>query len=406
MKVLIPLHGFVRWNGGLDFIRLLVAAIESVSDRGITLTFAIPIDSGANRLLHAGFRQFRKMLAGSLGKSPAGDRDALLQAALELIGNRPAVRCHDSPAGILEAAEISQADVIFPTTIPLGDRDPARIGYLYDFQHRRLPELFSPRIRRKRDKQFLRIAEDSTGIVVNSRTVTREVVEFLGFPASRILTLPFSPYALPDWFDACPEDVQHRHGIRGRYLLVCNHFWKHKDHATALRAFALLRADPANADLGLVMTGDPIDQRDPRHYHRLQDLTRNLGLVEYTRFLGLIPKRDQLALLRGCEALLQPTLFEGGPGGGSVYEAIGLGVPSIVSDIPINLEIDQGAVRFFKAGDENDLAQQVTSVLLQPRSRRHKDEVIALGNANLSRLGNTICDYLHGILDSRAGLRR
>lgn len=394
MKVLMPLHGFVRWNGGLDLIRLLVAAIDSVKDNGIELSFAIPVDSGPSRLLHAGFRQFRQIVAGNFGKSPAGGRDSLLRVALEMIGDRQAIPCQDDPTGIIKASETARADMIFPTMVPLGDQGPARIGYLSDFQHRHLPDLFPSRIRRSRDKQFRRIAEDSTGIVVNSYTVARDAADFLGFPISRILTLPFSPYALPHWFDTCPEDAKRPYGLSGRYLLICNHFWKHKDHATALRAFALLRTNPANADLKMVMTGDPIDHRDPSHYLRLQKLTRDLGLTENTHFLGLIQKRDQLALLRGCTALLQPTLFEGGPGGGSVYEAIGLGVPVIVSDIPINLEIDQGSVYFFKAGNEDSLAQQIAHVLSQPTTRPHKNELITLGNANLSRLGHIICNYL------------
>lgn len=400
MRVLLPLHNFVRWNGGLDLIRLLISAIDSVPDHGIELSFAVPVDSAPSRLLHAGFRQLRQLVAGSLGGSPAGSRDALVRTALQMIGDRPLVRCSDNPKGIILAAETNQSDVVFPTMIPLGDGGPPRIGYLFDFQHKYLPDLFSERIRRNRDRRFQEIANDASGIVVNSQAVARDTVEFLGFPASKILAMPFTPYALPHWLDISPEDAQRRHGVAGRYLLVCNHFWKHKDHATTMRAFALLRATSSLSDLQLVMTGDPIDHRDPRHYAKLQQLASELGLAHCTHFLGLIPKADQLALMRGCEALLQPTLFEGGPGGGSVYEAVGLGVPAVVSDIPINQEIDQGEIYFFKSGDAHHLAERVTELLSHPPHRLNPEELIARGNANLRRLGKAIHGHL---VDMQAG---
>lgn len=397
MRVLFPLHGFVRWNGGLDLIRLLLSAIDSMTDHGIELSFAVPADSGPSRLLHVGYRQLRQIVAGSLGASPAGSRDALAQAALQMIGNRPFVRCNDNFKGIILAAKTSRSDVVFPTMIPLGDRAPPRIGYLFDFQHKYLPDLFPERIQRNRNIRFREIANDANGIVVNSQSVAHDTVEFLGFPANKILAMPFTPYALPHWFNNDPEDAQRRHGITGRYLLICNHFWKHKDHATALSAFSLLRKNPLFSDLQLVMTGDPIDHRDPRHYARLRELATELGIIHRTHFLGLIPKRDQLALMRGCEALLQPTLFEGGPGGGSVFEAVGLGVPAVVSNIPINLEIDQGEIRFFRSGDAHDLAKRVTELLSDPPHRPTREELLARGNANLRRLGKAICEYLAGM---------
>lgn len=394
MIVLLPMHGFARWNGGLDLVRLMVAAIERAPDREVELSFAIPRPSRPHRLLFAGLRRWRAFAAGATPTRSGGDDSTLLRSAREIGGHHRLIDCHDNSRGVLEASRLSKADVIFPTMFPLGRQGPPRVGYMFDFQHRYLPEFFPKRICKNRDLQFKRIADDSTGLVVNSQSVARDVEKFLGYPGDRILVMPFSPYALPWWFDLDPGKVQPRYGLHGRYLLACNHFWKHKDHATALRAFSLLHALPENSDLQLVLTGDPIDHRDPRHYGKLQSLTSELGITADTHFLGLIPKREQLALLRGSAALLQPTRFEGGPGGGSVYEAIGLGVPSVVSDIPVNLEIDQGDVRFFRAGDAGDLAAKATALLSNPKPRPSRESLLAKGDANLARLGNAICDYL------------
>lgn len=402
MKILLPLHGFVRWNGGLDLVRLVSSAVErSRADAELQLAFASPVPSASKRLLQGTLRQWRALAAGARSVN-AGGEAALLQMTVEIVGTRTTIACADSRAGVIEAALRSKADVVFPTMLPLGKRGPPRIGYLFDFQHRYLPELFSARTRRNRNRRFAAIARDADGIVVNSRVTAQDVTRFLDVPAERILAMPFAPYALPHWFDNVPEETRIRHGIHGRYLLICNHFWKHKDHATALKAFAMLREDATNADLALVLTGDPIDHRDPQHYSRLLELARSLGVRSHTHFLGLIPKREQLALMRGCAVLLQPTLFEGGPGGGSVYEAIGLGVPAVVSDIPVNREIDIGDVRLFRAGDAADLAAKTAQILTSPSTRPTHETLLQNGERSLSRLGDAITEFLVKTVPIRA----
>jgi glycosyltransferase involved in cell wall biosynthesis len=395
LNVLFPLHGFTSWNGGLDFVRLLKSALSLPQfGQSITLHFAMPESTVADRAVHSALRRWRGMLAGG----GAGIAPGLLASAAELVADHHVVHCSDDAAGVLRAARLVKADIVFPTMLPLGRSSQKRIGYLFDFQHRHMPHFFSNRTRRNRDRKFANIAADSDGLVVNSKAVARDVTQLLGVSAEHVLAMPFSPYAMPWSFDVDPEDARSRYRIEDRYLLVCNHFWKHKDHATSLRAFAILRGDQAFADLHLVLTGDPIDHRDPRHYARMKDLCHQLGVAPYTHFLGLIPKRDQLALLRGCAALMQPTLFEGGPGGGAVYDAVGLGVPAVVSDIPINREIDRGEVRFFRAGDPADLAEKTAQALATPTTRPARATLLANGDANLSRLGHAIADFLDRIV--------
>jgi len=395
MKVLLPLHGYIDWNGGIDLVRLIVSAIDhQTAAAPIELSFALPTPAlPLKGIALSTLRRCRELLAGHTD-STAGRASGLLKAAEEITSGRTVIRCSDNAAGILGAAYATHADIVFPTMYSLGSDPVKRIGYIFDFQHRHLPELFPKRTRVNRDKQFRRIANESTGIVVNARTVAQDLERFLNISASQVLVMPFSPYAHPWWFDLDTPSAQARYGIHHTYVMVCNHFWKHKDHITALRAFATLRKSPEMHDLQLVMTGDPIDHRDPAHFHRLHVLCDELGIAQSTHFLGLIPKRDQLALLRGSGALMQPTLFEGGPGGGSVYEAIGFGVPAVVSDIPVNLEIDQGDVRFFCTGNAEDLAAKTAEILAHPMPRPDRDVLLARGDANLVRLGNAICHYL------------
>lgn len=45
-------------------------------------------------------------------------------------------------------------------------------------------------------------------------------------------------------------------------------------------------------------------------------LAKKLGIESKIKILGHIPKLEQIELIKNCIAVIQPTLFEGGPGGG------------------------------------------------------------------------------------------
>ena len=115
-------------------------------------------------------------------------------------------------------------------------------------------------------------------------------------------------------------------------------------------------------------------------------------MSDYIRFLGYIPKDDQLAIMRGAVAVVQPTLFEGGPGGGAVYDAVSSGTPSIVSDIVVNLEIDLGVVRFFKAGSPKDLAEKMADAMVNPPIRPSKSETLMQLTKRQQELGRVLLD--------------
>jgi glycosyltransferase involved in cell wall biosynthesis len=94
--------------------------------------------------------------------------------------------------------------------------------------------------------------------------------------------------------------------------------------------------------------------------------------------------------MKHAHAVLQPTLFEGGPGGGSVYDAVSLGVPAIVSDIPVNLEIDDPTVSFFRARDPQDLAEKMRRALDSDRRPPDVMQLLASGLRRRRQYGKEI----------------
>lgn len=317
-----------------------------------------------------------------------------------LAAGMPQVRMIAVPRGGEALAAVCRArgiDVLGPfTRDPPEQRFPVPwFGYLYDFQHRHLPQYFDRATIEARNAAFAAMLDTAEAVVVHSRSVRDDAERFFPAMRARVFPLPVSAAATPEWLGTDPAAAQAQYGIGSTYLMVANQFWIHKRHETAIEAFA--RIAGRHPDLRLVMTGATEDSRAPDHMRDLARLIVRLGVADRVHILGFIPKLDQIAILRGARALLQPTAFEGAPGGHGVYEAIALGVPAVLSDIPVNREIEPFVAGYFPLGDATALAAAIEAVLAAARVAPPPTTLLAEGAARRRRFGEEVwrvADYV------------
>lgn len=386
-------HRFIEWGGGLDFLRMICASIAA-ADESVELHVLIP-SRGPIATLRKLDLQLRGLAKRLLGRPVArGHEPSLtdLESLLTDAGATVSMHTIDHGHGALRRAfRRLKLDVLIPSfdRLPFGS-DVPWVGYLYDAQHKHLPQFFSAAELAQRDRDFTEMLAHADTVIVNARAVAADLRVYFPSGAAKVIALPFSTAPSPAWLDQVPEPARAKYGISGPYFIVCNQFWKHKDHQTAFEAFAALAAE--RPGLSLVCTGAVSDHRDPLHFNRLQELLRELGVEERVHILGLIPKLDQIALMRGALALIQPTMFEGGPGGGAVYDAVALGIPCIVSDIPVNLELDEPGVRFFRSRDAGSLhrVMALTQDEVMDRVQPSREELLARGRVRRQKCGQAI----------------
>jgi glycosyltransferase involved in cell wall biosynthesis len=300
----------------------------------------------------------------------------------------------------LAAADLRLDAVYLAMRLPKPRPDCALVGYVPDYQHRHLPHLFSSKELAERDEVFGRLVAGSDAMVMNAKAVAEDMRRFTPEPLPGLHVLPFSPNLNPEWLQDRPELLT-SYGVEGPYFIICNQFWMHKDHLTAFRAMAeIVRS---RTGVSLVCTGGTTDYRDPTYFGKLKAEAAKLGLESQLRFLGHIPKRDQIELLKHAVALVQPTLFEGGPGGGSTYEAVALGQRVLLSDLPVNLEVDGGDVRFFPCGDYLALARLMATVLDEAPKQRDPAALSENSEARLRRNGEAIWASIDSAITARQG---
>jgi glycosyltransferase involved in cell wall biosynthesis len=402
VKIGIVAHDFLNWSGGIDFLWLVTDSLLASPRAETTELHLIVPDSGPR----FAWQRARKSIKGRLraplsrNKTPivSGLESGELCRAFSEFGNRITVHHVNIGSGAIgHTSERLGLTVLLPVTHSLGQHFPRPwLAYAYDFQHKYFPENFTPQSRRSRDKHFAELLTQARAVIVNSRATANDIGQYVPQATACIFTLPFAPAPRPNWLKDEPE-ILSRYEIAQPYFIISNQFWAHKNHATAFEAFRLIAT--ANRSLSLVCTGLTDGSTDPAYFPGLLAFLKKAGLEHRVRILGLIPKRDQIGLMKHACAVVQPTLFEGGPGGGAVYDAVSLGVPAIVSDIPVNRELPNASgISFFPARDAVALAKWMETQLTAPRKKIPREELMSAGQRYRAACGEVLWNAIDFLL--------
>ena len=338
------------WTGGLNYLTNLLYAIDKVNDRQIEPVLIVsPTTSLKVLALFPPWQVLRTVLVGGqhriwtlaqkLCKLLLG-RDVLIERFLKR--NCIDVLSHSGSLG---------RDAVVPT-----------IGWIPDFQHRRMPELFSPRELAVRDRDFRRIAEQCTTVLLSSEDALNDLAKFVpaAVPASRVLhfVAGFAGGATPVVDEVA---LRARYGIVGPYFHLPNQFWVHKNHRVVIDALALLK--DRGHEVVVTCTGHNKDYRRPGYFEELVHHAEEQGVTDRFRVLGLVPYEDMVSLMRHSVGVINPSLFEGWST--TVEETKSLGLTVILSDIPVHREQNPDRGIFFDPCNPQNLADTLASVLEQ-----------------------------------------
>ena len=394
----------IDWGGGIDILRLFAQALAlQQEEQNLQLCLLLPGNDFFTRVTNVArpykdiFRQLARLEKPARSRTAPFDMTAVTDVFRNIDGLR-IVFFRNSAAVQVKCLQEIGADVVLPSIGSLGREFPVPwVGYIPDLQHRHHPEFFATSECAKRDRVYARLLQEAKSVIVNSRAAEADIAAFFPAAGSRIVPLPFAPVPDDAWFEADRQDVAGKYGLPADYFAICNQFWIHKSHGTAFEALALLQKCSGGHDIHLVCTGQTTDVRFPGYFEQLREQVRQLGIEDRVHFLGHIPKIDQIHVVRGARAVIQPTLFEGGPGGGAVYDAVALGVPAIASDIPVNREIVESGVTFFTAGSAEKLAERMADLLGVAREEPNVAELIRRGKERAARLGESLLEAVSSV---------
>ncbi|HEY5792075.1 MAG TPA: glycosyltransferase [Chthoniobacterales bacterium] len=209
----------------------------------------------------------------------------------------------------------------------------AQVGWIPDFQHVHLPEIFSAEELRARDRLFEEIARQCELVSFTCEAAAAEYRESHPAQAAKARVLRFPSLMWRENLSADPARVARKFHLPAKFALAFNQMWKHKNHLVLPPAAAeVLRKHP---DFYLVVAGMPADYRDPqnRYLSAFLQACAECGVHDRIFLLGGISREDLVDLFRCAALIIQPSFHEGWST--SVEDAKALGRPLACSELPV-----------------------------------------------------------------------
>jgi glycosyltransferase involved in cell wall biosynthesis len=249
-----------------------------------------------------------------------------------------------------------------------------------DFQFRYFPELFAAGEVRSHEEQWNFVARHAAGIMTISEATAADALKSDPQIKAKLYVCGFPPVFKPESLTLKPDEIRRKYSLPERFFLVCNQFWEHKNHLLVFDALHRLKRQGETPPV-VAFTGRPYDHRRPDAFSKLLRFVHEHDLNECCRVLGVLPRAEQIALIRAAEAVVQPSKFEGR--GAITEEACLVGTQLLCSDLPAHRELDLPGAIFFDVDDAAKLSE------LLRRSYPHSDKDATAIAAESLRLART-----------------
>ncbi|CAN5231819.1 glycosyltransferase family 1 protein [soil metagenome] len=249
-----------------------------------------------------------------------------------------------------------QADLVHAPNcfLPLA-RPCMGVVTIHDLAFEVFPDDFSKRTGWKYRTFTRRAARSAQRVICVSGYTAQDVIRRYGVDEARVRVIPNAP-SLPIGDVAVPND--------GPYLLAVGDLRPKKNLMRLVQAFRVLRKQ--GLEHRLVLAGVDSGPEAAR--------VREAAGGEPVRLTGYLSDARLDALMRGADALVHPSLYEGF--GLVIVEAMARGVPVVAARATALPETGAGAAAYFDPLDVGDIASAIRGVVGD--RERH---------AELSRLG-------------------
>jgi glycosyltransferase involved in cell wall biosynthesis len=233
-----------------------------------------------------------------------------------------------------------------------GENGQQKIRTLYwqpDFQHKALPQYFSPQECENRDAKVAETARWGN-ILLSSHAAEADFRRYYPELAHvHAHVLHFSSAAVLD----CPamkrEELALQYPVVEPYFFLPNQFWQHKNHGVVVEALERLPTG-----IRVLCTGSMDDYRDKDYIPGLLEKVKTAGLEKRFICLGTVPYRVLVSLMDHSIAVIQPSLFEGWST--TVEESKAMNKRIVLSKIDVHVEQAPERGVYFSPQSADELA--------------------------------------------------
>lgn len=327
------------WIGGVNYMKNLLYAINTLKDDQIETIVFVPTDVARN--FADEFRSLTKVVEVSF----------MTRKSLNWIIWRGFRKLFESDFMVEIFLQKYKIDIFSHSNL-IGLKKSKTVNWIPDFQHMKLPDMFQADDIRIRTSEFFKMSRKSDAVILSSFDALRDYRFFTKDTSEKARVLQF--VSQPGKYRENSQEelnaVRTKYNLGNDFFLIPNHFWKHKNHMVVFSAMAILRKKGLAPTM--VCTGRLDDYRHPEYIEKTKKYIIENQID--VRLLGLIGYDELIILLKNAIAVINPSFFEGWST--TVEECKSLGKNMILSDIGVHREQNPPDSYFFTPENSEDLA--------------------------------------------------
>lgn len=271
------------------------------------------------------------------------------------------------------------------------------IGWIPDFQHMYLTNLFPKRMISYRNKIFKKLIEASDSIILSSNSAFLDYKKIAEEFTSKVYILQFAKLPPISNFNYQKYlQIKKKYQLFDKYFYVPNQFWQHKNHITIIKALIEIKNNNLTVP-NIVFSGLNKDYRNKNYYDKLLKMIGENGLDKNIKILGLIDYEEVFYLIRYSICVINPSLFEGWST--TVEEAKSIGKHIILSNINVHVEQAPQFVDYFEPTNYKQLADLLIKYFNNP-PYYDEDKISYYINENYKRVIKFVEQYQNIVLST------
>lgn len=335
-----------NWIGGTYYILNLIHALQTLDDK---VKPEITIFSESEER----FEELKEITKYPFLKFKSLNRSL---NKFQILSNRVSKKLFNRKFFNFSKLKPVKVDFLYPNPIKSLDCSQIKhVEWIPDFQEIHLPELFSPKDISNRYRRHQYVAVNADIVVFSSEDARKDFKSL--FPSSSCETFVLKFAVTHQKIDQTNfEQLGLKYQLDRPYFFTPNQFWIHKNHLVIIEALKI--AVSTNPDLLIAFSGKEADYRASGHVGYLKNLVVEYGLEHNVKFLGFLPREEQVLILRNAIAVIQPSLFEGWST--VVEDTKAQGNFLVLSNIDVHQEQVKKNVIFFNPREAQELAQILT----------------------------------------------
>lgn len=243
---------------------------------------------------------------------------------------------------------------------------PRRVVTVHDLAWHHVPDSYSPLERLRQRRWVARAVERIDRIVTVSETTRRDLVNLFPQAEGKSVVIPpgVEERYFAEWGRRDEQRVRDRYSLAGRYVLTLGSFHPRKNLPALVEGYDRFRSRHPDR-VTLLLAG-----RGGRDSSRLLSRVLRSPFRQDILLAGYVPWEDLPALYAGADLLVFPSRYEGF--GIPALEAMAVGTPVLVSDLPVFREVCRDAALFFDPRDPDSLAEGIARSLQEEPDRAQR----------------------------------